>query len=80
MLDECIHFIIGSWTVLNDFAREVQGLSCHRVVGVNGNAIGIYADDACHEAILFGIHERDDGTGIDVLGIKFAIDHEYFAL
>ena len=80
VLDEGVNLVVGSRTVFYHFACEVQRLASHRMVGIHGDAVGLYGYDARHEAMLLWIHECDDGAGIDVLCVKLAVDLEHLTL
>ena len=79
LLDEGVDLVVSSRTVLYHLAREVQHLSCQRVVRVNRHAVSFHLSYSGREAVLLGVSQGDDGSGEDVLSVKLAVDHEDIA-
>ena len=75
-----LNLLVGGIAILEHHTVELQRQSGQRVVGVYGDAIVFYLDDACHETLLLLIHEGDDGAGEDVVVVELVVDHEHFTL
>ena len=79
-VEQSHNLILGGIAVLQQQTGELQGLACQGVVGVDGHAVFLNADDTCHEPLVVLVGHRDDGSGEDVLTVKLAVDDERLAL
>ena len=66
-VDHTLDFVIGSWTVLYDFARESQVLSCQAVVEVDDDFCFLHFKNQSLEVVAILVHQGYVSTGIDVL-------------
>ena len=76
LFDERVDLVIRSRAVLYHLAREVQLLSCERVVSVYRYAVSLHFSYAGREMIFLGIGQCDEGSREYILGIKLPVHHE----
>jgi hypothetical protein len=79
MVEHVLYLLVGGIAVLKDYTLELQRLPGKGVVRVYGDAVGIDLHHTCHEATLVGIHQRDDGSWVDVLAVEAFVDGEHIA-
>ena len=80
VLDEHFHLFFRSRTVLYDVTVEAERHASVGMVGVDGDAIVLNLRHASHELVALDVVERDDGSLVDVVVVKLAVDLEDFAL
>ncbi len=80
MVQHVLNLFVCGIAVFQYHPRKLQCLSCQRMVGIDGHTIFLHLLHACHEAMLFLVHQRDYGTRKDVLVVEMVIDAEYFTL
>ena len=78
-LDKMLYLFFSSLTVLLHLSDEVQGLTCQRMVGVDGDAVVLNLHHLGHKLMVFNVVHRNDGSLEDMLVVKFAVDAEYLA-
>ena len=79
MLDQVLYLFISGVAILDDCSCEVQGLTCERVVSVDGDTVFLDLLDFGHELVVFIIHQGDNCALEDILVVEMTVDHENIA-
>ena len=79
MLDQVLYLLICGIAILDDCSSEVQGLTCERVVGVDGDTIFLDFLDFGHKLVIFVVHQGDNSALEDILVVEMTVDHENIA-
>ena len=80
MFYHVLNLLIGSRTVFQNRAFEVQCLSCQRMVQVDLHLLFTNFYNTSVEALPLFVLQGNDGILIDVLMVEVTVDAEYFAL
>ena len=79
VLDQVLYLLISCIAILDDCSCEVQGLTCERVVSVDGDTVFLDLLDFGHELVVFIIHQGDNCALEDILVVEMTVDHENIA-
>lgn len=80
VVQHVLYLLVGGQTVFKYDACKLQRLSCQWMVGIDSHAVLLNLLHAGDEAMLFLVHQCDDGAGIDVVVVEVAVDGEHLAL
>ncbi len=76
MLNHVLNFLFCRLAILNHATGKVQDLAGKRVVRIYGHTVFLYLLHLCHKALVFIVHQCNDGALEDILMVEMAVNHK----